>query len=142
MGRLYSNTVTLGYEGEVKPIKDVAILSREDGLYIVSINGTKDFPKRRFGQRGYMYSSGANQLHLLPGAYKIEFCFSRTSANSHSSCVSSITKEYNLERGQKFFLKTEFPTSRTWDVSARELSKEEFSALENDFKKHVLDVNK
>jgi hypothetical protein len=138
VGKLYSNTINLGYEGEVKPIKDVAVLTREDGLYILSINGTKDFHNRKFGQSGYMYPTGANQLHLLPGLYKIEFCFSTTSGNFSASCLSPIIKEFNLIKEQRLFLTIEYPTSRTWNVVARELKKDEFSALEQDFNKHVL----
>lgn len=137
-GVLYSNTIILAYDKDIQPISDVSVISQQDGLYITSINGGKDFQKRRFGTRGYMYSTGANQLHLIPGSYDIEFCFSINTGNSYISCRSTIKKNFQLTKGQKIYLSVSYPSSGTWDVAKRQLTPQEFSPLEQDFKKYVL----
>jgi hypothetical protein len=136
LGKLYSNSVAIGYDGEIKAMNDVAILTRENGLYIVSINENKDFEKRQFGTRG-LFPTGANQLHIEPGNYTIEFRFSKDSGNTHRRSKTTVKKDFELYKGQKIFLMLKFPSKGLWSVGQRDLTSDEFALMEKDFNQYV-----
>lgn len=136
-GSMYSKTVVLAYEGNARPLSEVGVVSHDLILNIVSVNGKTDFANQTMKISG-VYPTGPNQLHLLPGAYNIEFCFKyvETHGNSQSAaqCTSTITKSIELKAGQAVFFSWIELAGNRWSIAQSDMDNEDKTKLENDFR--------
>lgn len=89
-GVLHSKYVQIGYEGELRAIEDIGIITTDGIIKINSINNKPINTLKTFKKSG-LYAMGRYQLHLLPGVYVFSLSFNSGDAWSTSDVVKSIT---------------------------------------------------
>lgn len=134
MGFLYSKYAYLGYDGDVRPIEDVGIVTTDGLIRIQSVDGQPMSHYREFKASGF-YSGGRYQLHLLPGTHLLKMGFHKDLGDGNISwSTSSITKTVSIEKGQIVHLELSEGV-RTWKAvesdggSAREMVLADFKEL-------------
>ncbi|MDR7092653.1 hypothetical protein [Hydrogenophaga laconesensis] len=120
---LYSKRVTLGYAGEPRPLSDVGVISHDAILYLVSVNGEKTFGVRHLIDKGLLYGTGPNQLHVVPGTYELEFCFHESNSNYTRWCKSNVVKTVRIEAGQLTFFSFTSQAGGLWGVEESDMGR-------------------
>ena len=101
VGSLHSKYIQIGYEGELKALEDVGIVTTDGIVHInsISIDNKKIDPLKSFHKDGF-YSMGRYQLHLNPGTYILSLSFSSTDGYSTTDVMKLIT----IKNGQVIHL--------------------------------------
>ena len=134
MGFLYSRYAYLGYDGDIRPVDEVGIVTTDGLIQIQSVDGQPMRHYRGFKTSGF-YSGGRYQLHLLPGTHLLTMGFHKDLGDGNVSwSTSSITKAVSIEKGQIVHLALS-EGGRTWKAiesdggSAREVILADFKEL-------------
>lgn len=115
MGFLYSKYVQIGYEGALKPVDDVGIITTDGILHINVVNGKRMSEFRLFEAKG-IYSGGRYQLHLPSGTYAIEMSFHFDDGSGRRAwSTSNILRVFTVAKGQVLHLSW-VDKGRAWDV--------------------------
>lgn len=115
MGGLYSKYAVIGYSGDLRPIRDVGVVSTDGLIKVRSVDGQALSQYRRFTSGGF-YSGGRFQLHLLPGSHTVVLAFHDDRGNgSISWSATDITKTITVEKGQVLHLFVS-QEGRTWSA--------------------------
>jgi hypothetical protein len=76
-------------------------------------------------------------VHLLPGQYEKEFCFSESNGQVERSCLTTAVKRFDLTEGQKENLTYGNLGNSSWQVIDKDLSAEDVLALGKDIKRNM-----
>lgn len=134
LGVMYSRYAHIGYDGAIRPIDDIGLVSTDGLIRIHSLDGKPMNDYRIFKTSGF-YSGGRYQLHLLPGAHILTMGFhDDRGGGSISWSTSDITRIINIRKGQviHFALSQD---GRTWTAkefdgsSALPIIKDDFNEL-------------
>lgn len=132
MGVMYSKYAYLGYEGGMRAIDEVGIVTTDGLIQIGSLDGQPMSHFRGFKDSG-LYSGGRYQLHLLPGTHTITMGFHDDRGNGNASwSTSSITKILSIGKGQVIHLSLA-QGGRTWTAKESDGSSA-FPVIAKDFK--------
>lgn len=114
LGFMYSKQIDLAYPGPVRSLGEVAVVSHQAALDIVSLDGRKDYAFTSWNERGF-HKSGAYQLHVSPGTHILEFCFSFSGPNIGARCMTTYSKRLEVKAGDMKFLEL-YMHGKTWSV--------------------------
>lgn len=126
---LDSRYVQIGYEGELRAIEDVGIVTTDGIVNIKSINNKPIDTFKIFKKSGLGSSIGRYQLHLLPGTYVFSLGFYSGNAWSTSDIVKSVT----VTNGQVLHLSWIDSGRSSWSVKEHEGSAA-LASIRSDFK--------
>ena len=134
MGFLYSKYAYLGYDGDVRSVDEVGIMTTDGLIQIQAVDGQPMTHFRGFKATG-IYSGGRYQLHLLPGAHVLTMGFHKDLGDGNVSwSTSSISKTVSVDKGQIVHLSLS-EGGRTWKAiesdggSARKVVLADFKEL-------------
>lgn len=131
LGLLYSKYAYIGYEGELKPIKEVGIVTTDGIIKVLSINNTPISSFKSFITSGF-YSGGRYQLHLLPGTYELGLAFHFDKGTGYRAwSTSEIKKPITIVEGQVLHLSW-IDDGNKWSVQESDGSKA-ITTIHNDF---------
>jgi hypothetical protein len=109
VGGMYSKTVALGYEGTIRPLSEVGILTQDAILQIEKIT------------------------HLPPGLYQIEFCFYYSNNQATAWCTTTLTRPVVVEAGKVQHFEYSRRDGQTWSINTHNGS-QDLPEIEADFK--------
>jgi hypothetical protein len=107
--------ITLGYDGPIREIKDVGIITKDRILSINAINGTPIEKFKSLEKRSILGSASHQQIHLPPGEYTLSVGFSYDAAGTRVYSKSDINVSVKLVAGQIIHLQ-HAEQRRTWSV--------------------------
>lgn len=139
LGVMYSKYVQIGYEGNLKQIDDVGIITTDGVVKVQSINGKPMTNFRLFKTRG-VYSGGRYQLHLFPGDYEIGMSFHfDKGAGYRAWSTSNLSRTVTVTKGQVLHLSW-IDQGIVWDVRVSD-GISALSAVKGDFNELTADKN-
>lgn len=113
MGGLYSRYVYIGYDGDLRDIADVGLVTTDGLIKLTTLDGKPVPSLRKYNSRGF-YSGGRVQLHLLPGTYVLTMGFHDDRGNgTRSWSTSDVKKVISIAKGQVIHLYLS-QDGRTW----------------------------
>lgn len=115
MGGVYSKYAVIGYGGNLRPLKEVGVVTTDGLVKIKELDGQPVSNYRVFSSSGF-YSGGRYQLHLLPGSHTVIMGFHDNRGNgSISWSTSDITRTLQIDRGQVIHFSLQ-QDGRAWGV--------------------------
>ena len=135
LGGFYSQYVMIGYEGDIKPIEDVGIITTDGFIKVHMIDGVNVKDNRIFNSIGHN-TLGRYQLHLNPGKHTLSLNFSMMTPSSHSWSTTPATKSIDIKKGQVIHLSLIF-NKETWNAKESD-GAAALPVISEDFKKLTL----
>lgn len=142
MGMDYAakKTVSLGYEGNLRPLEEVGVLALDNRLRVRTIR-TSDgslvpITSRTIGGLGIINTPNDIQIHLLPGAYQLTVCFFIDMGNQGSMfCNSPLDVSVIVEAGLMVQLSWIPEGKGAWSVRQQPVNDEIRGCITRDFSK-------
>jgi hypothetical protein len=132
LGMMYSKYAYIGYEGELRPIEDVGIITTDGLVKVKSVDGYSVDSLNVFKTSG-LYSGGRVQLHLLSGVHTLILGYhDDRGGGSISWSTSNITKKITIAKGQVIHL-VGGSTGNNWTATERDGSSA-IGVITSDFK--------
>jgi hypothetical protein len=104
IGAIYSKYAQIGYEGDLRPIGDIGIVTTDGIVKVRQLNG-RPMESFRLFKAASLFPGGRYQLHLLPGAYELALAFRfDNGSGSISWSTSDLTKSIIVTKGQVLHL--------------------------------------
>jgi len=116
LGMMYSKYAYIGYDGELKPIEEVGVVTTDGLVKIREVDGYSIDAMQEYKTSG-LYSGGRVQLHLLSGVHTLILGYhDDRGGGSVSWSTSNITKTITIAKGQVIHLRGGI-NGRTWSVA-------------------------
>jgi hypothetical protein len=132
LGGMYSIYAYIGYEGELKPIEEVGIVTTDGLVKIRSVDGISIDTLKKYKKSG-LYSGGRVQLHLLSGAHTLILGYHDDRGGGNISwSTSNTTKTISINKGHVIHLMAG-SSGMKWKVIERDGSSAK-DAIINDYK--------
>ena len=132
MGSMYSKYAYIGYDGELKPIEDVGVVTTDGLIKIKTVDGQQAPDFKVFKTSG-LYSGGRYQLHLLPGVHTLLLGFhDDRGGGSKSWSTSDLMKAVSINKGQVIHLSLS-AGGKTWTAKESDGSSA-LATITSDFK--------
>lgn len=135
LGVLYSKYAYTAYQGDIRPMSEVGIVTTDGLVQIETIDGKPLSAFRSFKTRG-LYPGGRFQLHLLPGSHRLSLSFHDDRGNGTVSwSISNLDKTIDVKPGEILHLSL-LSSRSTWNVrmtdgsAARQVIASDFAALQ------------
>lgn len=136
LGGLYSKYLVIGYDGDIKPIEEVGIVTTDGLIQVRNIDGQPEGAYRKLKSGGF-YSGGRYQLHLLPGTHVLKVGFhDDRGGGTRSWSTSDVTTTVDVAVGSVVHL-SKWEQGYKWGAAASDGSAalpviaEDFDALRN-----------
>lgn len=132
LGMMYSKYAYIGYEGELKPIEEVGIVTTDGLVKIRGVDGVSVDSLKEYKTSG-LYSGGRVQLHLLSGTHTLILGYhDDRGGGSISWSTSNVTKTITIAKGQVIHLMAA-STGNKWTAIEHDGSSA-IGAISSDFK--------
>jgi hypothetical protein len=137
LGFIAKKTVTITYDGPLRPLHETGIIALDSRLTIRSIrtpNGeivnTRKVTK---GGLGIINTPNDEQLHFLPGTYILSFCFFINVNQGTMFCKTPLDTPVTISKNEVAQLSWSGAKNGGWTVIRQEISDEIRQRITSDF---------
>lgn len=132
LGMMYSKYAYIGYDGELKPIEEVGIVTTDGLVKIRGVDGVSVDSLNKYKTSG-LYSGGRVQLHLLSGTHTLILGYHDDRGGGNISwSTSNVTKTITIAKGQVIHLMAG-NSGNKWTAIERD-GRSAIGAISSDFK--------